>query len=307
MSDFTHLHLHTEYSLLDGLSKVKELVKTVKNLGMDSVAITDHGVMYGAIEFYKACKAEGIKPIIGMEAYISKKDHTVKEKKGKYRENNHLVLLAKNYKGYQNLMKITSIGSTEGFYYKPRVDKKTLKKHSEGVICLSGCMLGEVSEYLSEDEYDKAKQSAEWFLNTFGEDYYLEIQRHDFASFIDTAPDNYIANNLRDTDRKEKKINKGIIKLSTELGIPLVATNDVHYIKPEQAAAQDALVCIQTGKDVADTRRLRYVDTPSFYLTTTKEMFQKFHDFPEAVRNTKKVADKCDVEIKLWRLVLPSL
>jgi len=307
MSDFVHLHVHTEYSLLDGLPKIKELVKQAKDLKFDSLAITDHGTMYGAVEFYKECKAVGIKPIIGFEAYVSKRDHTIKEKPtDEYKDSNHLVLLAKNHKGYQNLMKLSSIGNVEGRYYgKPRFDKESLSKYSEGIICLSACMAGEVAEYLIADEYDKAKETALWYQKLFGEDYYLELQRHRYESFSDQAPDERILRKITELTRNEKLINDGVAKLSAELGIPLVATNDVHYIKPEQAAAQDALVCIQTGQDVASTNRLRYVDVPTFYLTTKKEMQSLFREYPEALANTQKIADSCDLEIELGSWYFP--
>lgn len=307
MSAFVHLHVHSEYSLLDGLPKIKDLVEQTKSLGFDSIALTDHGVMYGAIEFYKACTEAGIKPIIGMEAYVSKKDHNIKEKPGKYRDNNHLVLLAKDQTGYKNLMKLTSIGNVEGKYYgKPRFDKKTLKKYSKGLICLSGCPAGEVAEYLIAGESEKAKKTAIWYHKLFGSDYYLEVQRHRHQQYLDQATDEEVLRRITQMQMEEKLVNDGVIKLSKELGIPLVATNDVHYIKPEQAVAQDALVCIQTGKDVADTKRMRYVDVPTLYLTTPKEMAKLFQDIPEAVSNTVKIAQKCDLEIKLGDWCFPN-
>lgn len=307
MSDFVHLHVHTEYSLLDGLPKVAEIVQQAKDLGYPALAITDHGTMYGVVEFYKACKQAGIKPILGVEAYVSKQDHTHKEKRSDgYKESNHLVLLAQNHKGYQNLMKLSSIANVEGKYFKPRFDKKTLKKYSQGLICLSGCMAGEVAEYLIADEYDKAKSTAEWYAQVFGENYFLELQRHRYQDYTDQAPDERILRRMTDLARHEKLVNEGITKLSQELGIPLVASNDVHYIKPEQATAQDALVCIQTGKDVADTNRLRYVDVPTFYLTTKKEMAALFVDQPEALANTQRIADKCQVEIELGNWYFPE-
>ncbi|MFC1749089.1 DNA polymerase III subunit alpha, partial [Pseudomonadota bacterium] len=308
MASFTHLHLHTEYSLLDGLPKIKQLVSTAKQMGMDSLAITDHGVMYGVIEFYKACLDEGIKPILGMEAYVSKKSHTIKEKKsGKYRDANHLVLLAKNFQGYQNLMKLTSIGHLEGFYYRPRFDKKTLEKHFEGLICLSACLAGEISEFLLFDEYDKAKKAASYYANIFGDNnYYLELQRHKYSDYLDSAPNDQIRSELQEQQTKEDKVNLQITKLSKDLGLPLVATNDVHYISKDQARAQDALVCVQTGKDVSDTNRMRYVDTPSFHLTSPEEMASLFQDHPEALKNTNKIAKSCDIKIKLGDWFFPK-
>ena len=304
---FTHLHLHTEYSLLDGLPKIKQLLAAVKAAGMDSVAITDHGVMYGAIEFYKACKEAGVKPILGIEAYVSKGSHLEKTKGDQYRDNNHLVLLAKNFKGYQNLMKLTSIAHMDGFYYKPRFDKKTLKKHSEGLICLSACMLGEVAEYLGLDEYDKAKKTATWYAKTFGEgNYYLEIQRHQYHDYLHNAPDDRIKNDLQSTGKREDKINIGLLKLSKELGLPLLATNDVHYLDQSHAQVQDTLVCVQTGKDVKDTNRLRYVDVPTFYLRTPEEMAELFADVPGAISNSQIIADSCEVDITLGEWYFPE-
>ncbi len=307
MPSFVHLHTHTEYSLLDGLSKIKNLVEQTKKLGMDSLAITDHGVMFGVIEFYKECKNQGIKPILGIEAYVSKKDHNLKEKKLKYRDSNHLILLAKNFTGYQNLMKLTSIAHIEGMYYKPRFDKKTLKKYSNGLICLSGCMLGEVSEYILADEYDKAKKTAAWYAKVFGTDnYYIEIQRHQYKNHIENAIDGKIAKELTQMQEKEDKLNKDLVKISKELGLPLVATNDAHYINSDQAQTQDALVCVQTGKNVSDLNRMRYVDTPTFYLKSPQEMADLFQDFPQAIENTQKIADQCQVDITLGEWYFPQ-
>lgn len=300
MSSFVHLHVHSEYSLLDGLPKIKDLVSQAKALGYESIALTDHGVMYGVIEFYQACIGAGIKPIIGMEAYVSKKDHNIKEKSEGLKDSNHLILLAKDNQGYKNLMKLSSIGNVEGRYYgKPRFDKATLEKYHQGLICLSGCLAGEVAEYLIAQDYQQAKQVATWYAHLFGDDYYLELQRHRHQDYFEQAVDEHILAQLNQSHLEEKTVNQGIIKLSGDLGIPLVATNDVHYIKPEQAAAQDALVCIQTGKNVADTKRLRYVDVPTLYLTTTREMERLFEDVPQAVTNSVQIAAKCNVEIKL--------
>lgn len=305
---FTHLHLHTEYSLLDGLSKIGELMETAKTMGMKSMAITDHGTMYGVIEFYKAAKAAEIKPILGLEAYISKTDHKIKEKSdGKFKEINHLTLLAKNNEGYKNLMKLTSIAHLEGFYYKPRFDKETLKKHSEGLICLSGCMASELSEYILADEHERAENLIKWYLEVFGMDnFYLEIQRHRYKDFTEDAVDDSIEADLHDMQQKEDKMNKGLIAYSKQFGIPLVATNDTHYIKPEQAVVQDALVCIQTGKQVSELKRMRTVDAPTFYLTSPEEMKKLFQDLPEAVLNTNKIADACNVDIVLGEWYFPK-
>ena len=304
---FTHLHLHTEYSLLDGLPKISELIFQTKKLGMNAIAVTDHGTMYGVIEFYKTCLEEGIKPIMGMEAYISKTDHTKKEKPDtSLRDFNHLTLLARDNQGYQNLMKLTSIAHLEGFYYKPRVDHATLETYGGGLICLSGCMLSELSEYVLSGDAQKARDLIRWYQRVFGADnFYLEIQRHRYIEFVDEAVDEAVVANLHDLQQKEDKLNLALLSFSKEFGIPLVATNDTHYIKPEDAQVQDALVCIQTGKQVADANRLRTVDSPSFYLTSPEEMHSLFLDLPEALANTQKIADLCHVEIKLGNWFFP--
>lgn len=307
MSDFVHLHVHSEYSLLDGLCNIAELCTTAKSMGQQAIALTDHGVMHGAIEFYKRCKETGLKPIIGMEAYVSKGSHLIKERGGDYKDYNHLVLLASNYQGYQNLMQLTSIAHVEGFYYKPRFDKNNLEQYHEGLICLSGCLAGEVPEYLQLSEIEKARQTAIYFANLFGDgNYYLELQRHHYSDYINQAEEPQIINQLKKQQTQEDEVNRQLILLSRELGIPLVATNDIHYIKPEQAAVQDALVCIQTGKQVDDLNRMRYSDTPTFYLTSGKQMSQMFADVPEAISNTTIIADKCDVEIKLGAWYFPA-
>lgn len=297
-SEFVHLHVHTEYSLLDGLSKIDELMKYVKDNDMDSVAITDHGVMYGAIEFYKAGRNNDVKPIIGMEAYTTRGDHTEK-KKGKTK-NHHLLLLAKNETGYKNLMKLTSIAHLEGYYYRPRFSRDLLKEYAEGLIVTSACAQGEVAQALIEGDYDEAKEIAKWFQGVFEEDYYLEVQRHNYADYVDEADNADIKRDLAEMAENEKTINDGVVKLSRELGIPLVATNDAHYIRKEDAEAQDALLCIATGKNISETKRLRFIDTPAFYLATPKEMKELFSDLPDAIENTVKIAEKCELEISTF-------
>ncbi len=297
MSDkFVHLHVHTEYSLLDGLPKIKKLVARVKELGMDSVAITDHGVMYGAIEFYKNAKEAGIKPIIGMEAYTTLGDHKIKPQKGESK-NNHLLLLSKNEEGYKNLIKISSIAHLEGYYYRPRINRELIKKYSKGLICTSACPAGEIARYLIDNDFESAKKTAEWFLEVFGEDYYLELQRHQYEDHIEKVDNQDIRAEMRKMIGYEKDINNGVIKLSRELGIPVVATNDSHYLKAEDAQAQDVLVCVATGKQVSDTKRIRFVDTPTFYLKSPEEMTKLFKEIPDAIENTVKLADKCNLEI----------
>lgn len=305
MPKFAHLHVHTEYSLLDGLSRIPKLIAYVKENGMNSVAITDHGVMYGEIEFYKEAKKAEIKPIIGMEGYITPGDLRDKPARSQMK-NNHVLLLAKNLTGYQNLMKISSIAHLNGYYYKPRMDRELLKKYSEGIICTSACPMGEVGQAILAESYQEAKKIASWYLDVFKDDYYLEIQRHEYDKWIDKADNAEIKTQLSRMSDEEKKWNTGIIKLSRDLGIPLVATNDVHYIKPEDAVAQDALVCVSTGKTMNDTKRMRYIDAPTFYVRTPEEMAKLFPDVPDALENTVKVADKCDLEITLGKWYFPK-
>lgn len=295
-SDFIHLHLHSEYSLLDGLSKTSKLMKRLKELDMDSCAITDHGVMYGAIEFYKEARKNEIKPIIGMEAYTTLGDHKSRGEVEKTR-NNHLLLLAKDEEGYKNIMKLTSIAHTEGYYYRPRFTRTLLEKYSKGIICTSACPAGEVGSLLIDGQYEKAKDTAKWFLDVFGKDYYLEIQRHRYEEFIPQAIHPDIAAELTKMKDSEKIMNEGVVKLSRELGIPLVATNDAHYINQIDSTAQDVLVCVSTGKQVADTKRIRFVDNPTFYVKSADEMKELFPDFPDAIANTRKIADSCDLVI----------
>jgi len=303
---FVHLHLHTEYSLLDGLSKIKPLMEHIKENNMDSVAITDHGTMYGAIEFYKKAKELKLKAIIGLEAYITNVDHKIRGERSKIK-NYHLTLLAKNFEGYQNLIKITSTAHLEGFYYRPRIDHKTLKKYSKGIICLSGCAASELSQAIIEGDTKNINKTLSWHQDVFGEDYYLEIQRHKHDKYLPKAPDQIIKEELAKMAANEKKINDEIIKLSRQHGIPIVATNDAHYIKPQDAVAQDALVCISTGKNIAETKRLRFLDTPTFHTATPEEMFDLFSDLPEALENTVKVAEKTNLEITIGKFFFPKI
>lgn len=270
MSKFVHLHVHTEYSLLDGLSNIKKLFAHVKENGMDSVAITDHGVMYGEIDFYKAGLAQGIKPILGMEGYITSGDLHDRPERGKVL-NYHLILLAKNNEGYRNLMKLSSIAHLEGYYYRPRFDRETLKKFSKGLIVTSACPQGEVGRSLIEGDYKSAKKTVEWYLSVFKDDYFLEVQRHENEKWASKAPNAEIRSLVSDFAESEKKWNDGILKLSREFGVPIVATNDAHYVREEDALAQDALVCVATGKTMNDTKRLRYVDTQTFYVRPLKK------------------------------------
>jgi len=280
---FVHLHVHTEYSLLDGSSKIKEIVKQAKALGMNSLAITDHGVMYGVIDFYKACKEEGIHPVLGCEVYVAQGSRFQKEDRSdaKY---DHLVLLAENEQGYRNLMALVSKGFLEGFYYKPRIDFELLKEYHEGLIALSACLAGVVARPLLNISYEKAKEVAQKYKELFGpEHFYLELQDHGIPS--------------------QTQVNQGLLRMSKELDLPLVATNDVHYTYQEDKEAHDILLCIQTAKKVQDTDRLRYEG--DYYLKSAEEMAALFPYAPEAIANTQKIADRCQVEIRFHERKLP--
>ena len=305
MAKFVHLHVHTEYSLLDGLSNIPKLLTYAKENEMDTMAITDHGVMYGEIEFYKEARKQGVKPILGMEGYITPGDLKDRPARGQVK-NYHIILLAQNSEGYKNLMKISSMAHLDGYYYRPRMDRELLKKYSKGIICTSACPAGEVGQALQQDIYSEAKKVVSWYYDVFKENYYLEIQRHEYEKWLDKTSNQEIKTRLIEMRDTEKKCNDGVIKLSRELGIPIVATNDVHYIKKEDAMAQDALVCIATGKTMDDTKRMRYIDAPSFYVRTPGEMSKLFADIPDAVENTVKVADKCDLEVEIGKWYFPK-
>ncbi len=284
--EFTHLHVHTGYSLLDGAAKIKELVHRAKELGYGSLAITDHGVMYGVIEFYEACMAEGIKPILGCEVYVSPGSRFDREiGKGDERYY-HLVLLAETDQGYHNLSKIVTRGFTEGFYYKPRVDMEVLEKYHEGIIALSACLAGEVATHLRKNDYDGARDAAIKYRNIFGEDnYFLEMQDHGI-------PD-------------QATVNAGVMRLSKELGIPMVVTNDSHYIYAEDWEAHDVLLCIQTNRKVQDENRMRY-DGGQYYLKSKEEMAELFPYATEALENTHKIAERCNVKIVFGEQKVPK-
>lgn len=295
---FVHLHVHSEYSLLDGLPKISQLVRRAKELDMPAVALTDHGVMYGAVEFYKECVKEGVKPLIGMEGYVGE---------GKS-ESNHLLLLAKDYQGYKNLMQLSTLAHLEGFYYRPRISKEWLAKYHAGLICTSACPKGEIAQLLSENSYHKAKEAVEWYSRLFGDRYFLEIQRHQYADYFDAVKDNSrLLDKLTSLAKTEKIWVDGIVKLSRDLGIRLVATNDAHYIDQADATAQDALICISTGKNTSDIDRLRYIDAPTFHLRSPEEMADIFPDFLDALKNTLSVAEECDVKIELGKWYFPNI
>lgn len=282
---FTHLHVHTEYSLLDGSSKIKEITKRAAELGMDSLAITDHGVMYGVIDYYKAAKEAGIKPILGCEVYVAPGSRFDKEAGTGEDKYNHLVLLAENNTGYQNLMKIVSRGFTEGFYYKPRVDKELLREFHEGIIATSACLAGEVQRYLARGMYEEAKRVALYYQDIFGKDnFFLELQDHGIA--------------------EQHYVNPQLLRMSEETGIELICTNDVHYTYADDADAHDILLCIQTGKKVTDENRMRYTGG-QYYLKSPEEMAELFKYAPQALANTEKIAKRCNVEIEFGVTKLP--
>ena len=284
--NFTHLHVHTEYSLLDGSNKIKEYVARVKELGMNSAAITDHGVMYGVIDFYREAKAAGINPILGCEVYVAPNSRFDRETGGGEDRYYHLVLLAENNQGYANLMKIVSKGFVEGFYYRPRVDMEVLRQYHEGIIALSACLAGEVQRYLVRGMYEEAKEAALKYRDVFGEgNYFLELQDHGIP--------------------EQKLVNQQLVRMSRELEIDLVATNDVHYTYEEDAASHDILLCIQTGKKLADEDRMRY-EGGQYFVKSPEQMQELFAYVPKALENTQKIADRCHVEIEFGVTKLPK-
>lgn len=285
MDQFVHLHVHTEYSLLDGANRIKDLIKRTAELGMKSIAITDHGVMYGVIDFYKEAIKAGVKPILGCEVYTARRTRFDKQANVDS-DQGHLVLLAKNNTGYKNLMKLVSIGFTEGFYYKPRIDDEVLEKYSEGLIALSACLSGDIPAALMHNDYEKAKKIALKYNRFFGQDnFYLEMQ----------------VNGIEE----QNLVNQGIIKLSKDTGIPLIATNDAHYLNRDDAKAHEILLCIQTGSNINDENRMRF-STEEVYVKSPEEMCRLFRNTPEAVENTLKVAQLCNVELEFNKLHLPA-
>ena len=284
--NFVHLHVHTEYSLLDGSNKIKEYVARVKELGMNSAAITDHGVMYGVIDFYREARAQGIKPILGCEVYVAPGSRFDKEAAGGEDRYYHLVLLAENNQGYQNLMKIVSTGFVEGFYYKPRVDKEVLRKYHEGIICTSACLAGEVQKYIQRGMYEEACRSAKEYEEIFGKgNFFLELQDHGLP--------------------EQKQVNQALLRMSRELEIELVATNDIHYTYAEDVKPHDILLCLQTGKRLSDEDRMRY-EGGQYYVKSPEEMARLFPYALQALENTQKIADRCNVEIEFGVTKLPK-
>ena len=282
---FAHLHVHTEYSLLDGACRIDRMMERVKELGQEAIAITDHGVMYGCIDFYKAAKAAGIKPIIGCEVYVARRGMEDKVH-GVDNDPYHLVLLCKDRKGYENLCLLVSEAFLRGFYGKPRVDLELLAKHHEGLLCLSACLAGGVAQFLMEDSYDGAKAYALKLRSIFGEEnFYLELQDHGIE--------------------EQRAVNRGIMRLSRETGIPMVVTNDAHYLRKEDAQMQDVLLCIQTGKTIDDANRMKF-QTEEFYLKSEEELRTLFPNCDEAFENTVRIAEKCNLEFTFHEYHLPS-
>jgi len=284
---FVHLHVHTEYSLLDGACRIRDLPKTVKSMGQTACAITDHGVMYGVIDFYRACKAEGIKPVIGCEVYVTPQGRTRFDKIHEFdAESRHLVLLCENEEGYRNLSYMVSMAWTEGFYIKPRIDLELLRQHSRGLVALSACLAGEIPRRLRNGENENAKRYALELSEIFGPDrFYLELQDHGI--------------------RDQAVVNQGLLRIHQETGIPLVCTNDCHYLAPEDAEIHDVLLCIQTGKLVEDEKRMRY-EPRNFYLRSTEEMEKLFSQYPDALANTARIADQCQLEFTFGQYHLPQ-
>ena len=283
---FVHLHTHTEYSLLDGSNKIKEYAARVKELGMEAAAITDHGAMFGVIDFYRAARAEGIKPILGCEVYVAPNSRFDKELTGGEDRYYHLVLLAETNEGYANLVKIVSKGYVEGFYYRPRVDMEVLEQYHKGIIALSACLAGEVQRYIVKGLYDEARKTALKYEGIFGKgNYFLELQDHGIP--------------------EQKTVNQALLRMSRELEIPLAATNDIHYTNAEDAKPHDILLCIQTAKKLQDEDRMRY-EGGQYYVKSPEEMEALFPYAKEALENTGKIAERCNVEIEFGVTKLPK-
>src|SRR6266850_1193916 len=286
-SDFVHLHVHSEYSLLDGAAQLEKLVAKAKELKFPAIALTDHGNLFGAIDFYQAAQKGGIKPIVGCELYVAPRGR--KERGGEdggYEGANHLTVLVRNLTGYKNLIKLVSKAYLEGFYYKPRVDKELLAQHADGLLVLSGCLNSEVSRALSGGDFEKAKQTAGWYQEVFGRDhYYMEIQAHGIP--------------------EQARVTAETLRIAQAIGAPVVGTNDSHYLEAGHGRAHEALLCIQTGTNLQDTNRFRF-STPEFYVKSAEEMALVFAELPEACRNTLAVAERCNLTLDFGRFHLPK-
>ncbi len=283
---FAHLHTHSEYSLLDGANRIPELVSHVKELGMDSLAVTDHGNLHAAWHFYHEAREQGIRPILGFEAYLAFGPRREQSRPNWAPANySHLVLLAQNQAGYRNLIRLSSIGYVEGFYRRPRIDREVLAEHSEGIVCLAACLSGEVALWLRQGKYDKARESAAWFAQTFGKErFFLEVQQHGIAD--------------------EEVVTRGMFELSNDLGLGVVATNDAHYLTRDDAEAHDVLLAIGTGADLDDPKRFRFTGNES-YVKSEQEMRQLFAEHPETLSLTQQIADRCEFDFEK-RYFLPN-
>src|SRR5258706_5080042 len=290
-ADFAHLHVHTEYSLLDGCSRTKKLVQQAKALGMSHLAVTDHGAMYGAIEFYKACKAGGINPVIGIEAYLTEDMH---DHSKRYSDDyHHLLLLAKNNTGYYNLLKLTTIANTQGFHLRPRIDKKALAKYAEGLIVTSSCLSGEIPKMLLKEQVEEAYKMARWYQDVFGpENFYLEIQEH-HGIFDEGQPS------------PQGQLNQLLFRMHKDLQIEMVATNDLHYVDAHDATSHDVLLCVQTGKQLNSPKRMKF-DSHEYYLKSPEEMAGLFPELPDALKNSVKIAEQCSVDPLAYKAQLPN-
>ena len=291
-SDFVHLHNHTQYSLLDGLTKVPQLIDQVKKMGMEAVAMTDHGTLSGAIEFYTEANENDVKPIIGIEAYIAPRKYTDKEP-DKDKQYFHLILLAMNNEGYQNLMRLSTISNLEGFYYKPRIDRELLEKYNEGLIVLSGCINGEFGDAIRQDQPEQARATAEWYKKVFGDRYYIEIQDHGHPEHT-SAWDEQV------------KVTETSFKIAEELAIPTVITGDAHYLTADDQEAHEILLCVQTGAFLSDEKRMS-LSNFELFVADPKDIIKRWaKNHPESITNTKAIAQRCDVDIKLGNYLIPK-
>lgn len=292
VSDFVTLHNHSHYSLLDGLQKVAPMIERVKELGMEAVALTDHGTMSGAIELYKEAKAQGIKPLIGIETYVSARNHTDKDP-SKDKNNYHLILIAMNNVGYQNLMRLSTIANLDGFYYKARIDHILLEKYNEGLIALSGCIGGEVSDAIRQGQTEKAIEIAKWYRKIFGDRYYIEIQDHGHPDHPHVWDE-------------QMRVNKELMKIAKELNIPCVVTLDSHYLRHEDQEAHEILLCVQTGSFLDDSNRMSLANF-ELHIADPQDVIKRWKNIlPEAIENTKKIADRCNVELELGKILIPK-
>ncbi|MEA2609584.1 MAG: polymerase subunit alpha, partial [Chloroflexota bacterium] len=283
-NDFTHLHVHSEFSLLDGLGRITELVDSAAQHGMDSMALTDHGALYGAVAFYQAAKTRGIKPIIGVETYVARRSMTDKEGKADAQPF-HLILLAQDWQGYQNLCRLITDAHIDGYYYKPRIDRDLLARHSAGLVGLSACLGGEIPKALETEDWELARKLAGEYGDIFGKDrFFLELQDHGLP--------------------EQRRLNEQLLRLGPEAGLPLVVTNDLHYVRPDQSEAHDVLLCVGTGNNLDTPNRLRF-ETQEFYVKSAAQMAALFPDQPEAIRNTRLIAEMTDITLPLGQLRIP--